>query len=153
MGEDNEVRLTTKKNRMGSVDTLNTDDNTDNTNSKDAKKGKKNKKETTEEKNEQKELLNEYKKMQGEMKRNISAIKLEKLEEILAKLENYGGAKSHKENLEALCDQNVNIQIKLKEILNEFWKSFKPLKCPNCDSSTIKLKKQGFIKIFQMPLS
>ena len=75
----------------------------------------------------------------------------EKLEEILDKLENYEGKKSQKENLEALCDQNVNIQIKLKEILNEFWKSFKPLKCPNCDSSTIKLKKQGFIKIFQMP--
>jgi len=107
-----------------------------------------------------------YNKLQDDMKRNISHVKSDSLERILKKLENFSfeNVKNiysvnnsanliEKNNDIAICDQNVNIQIKLKETLVEFWKSFKPIKCPHCDSSSIRLKKQGFLKIFQMPLS
>ena len=99
------------------------------------------------------------------MKKNISEIKLEKLEKILKLIKKFKikpeeifstkqiSSEEYNGNDIAICDQNVNIQIKLKETLVEFWKSFKPIKCPHCDSSSIRLKKQGFLKIFQLPLS
>jgi len=153
-----------KKDRNGSIDTLNTDENTDTATSKQASgKGKK----KNEKKDENQELIRMYSKMQDEMKKNILNVKSRGLEEILLKLGNFcfenvkniysannNASNIHEKNNDvALCDQNVNIQIKLKETLIEFWKTFKPIKCPHCDSSAIRLKKQGFLKIFQLPLS
>jgi len=152
-----------KKERHGSIDTLNTEENTDSATSKKVSgKGKK----KGENNDENQELIRMYNKMQDDMTKNISHVKSNRLEEILSNLENFcfanvkniysvnNNANILEKNSDiAICDQNVNIQIKLKEILVEFWKTFKPIKCPYCDSSSIRLKKQGFLKIFQLPLS
>ncbi len=160
--EENNINLI-KKERGGSIDTLNTDENTDTAQTKKAK-GKKKAAENNSE--NQDNLIRMYNKLQDDMKRNVSSVKCQRLEEILKKLEKFNfnevkniysannNANVMAKNTDiAICDQNVNIQIKLKEILVEFWKSFKPVKCPHCDSSSIRLKKQGFLKIFQLPLS
>lgn len=152
-----------KKDRNGSIDTLNTDENTDTATSKKANNKGKKKGEISD---ENQDLIRMYNKLQDEMKLQICNVKSHRLQEILEKLEKFSfenvkniysvnnNAKLRENNSDvALCDQNVNIQIKLKETLVEFWKSFKPIKCPHCDSSSIRLKKQGFLKIFQLPLS
>ena len=160
-----DIEFSSRKNRGGSIDTLNTDENTDTAANQSNKKKKSKKNQENNENNEIEEALKNHNKLQQEMKKNISEIKLEKLEKILKLIKKFKikpeeifstkqiSSEEYNGNDIAICDQNVNIQIKLKETLVEFWKSFKPIKCPHCDSSSIRLKKQGFLKIFQLPLS
>ena len=59
--------------------------------------------------------------------------------------------KSNKQ--ECLNDQNTDIQMCLKNLNKEFWATTKLAKCPHCNAFGDKIKKQGYLKFFKMPLS
>ena len=56
-------------------------------------------------------------------------------------------------NRNYVFDQNLNNMILLKQTINEFWQLTKLQRCAYCDASAAKFKKQGFIKLFQQPMS
>lgn len=76
--------------------------------------------------------------------------KLKNISEIFIKVKN---RILEVENGESLNDQNTDIQYHLKSTMKEFWNITKVQKCSKCDSFAFKIKKQGYLKFFKLPLS
>lgn len=95
-------------------------------------------------------LKKHYQQLEINMKNSIAKCKEEELDKILIKISER--IKEFKKN-SSLNDQNTDIQLELKKTLKEFWNGMKLSKCPNCQAFPVKIKKQGYLKFFKLPIA